>query len=87
MVTHMQHENSFIDEMVRFVQPSDGTVGTTIILRLPDGNFVHQTVELPDRMFREAHGTFDALLHDVLNEILAVARRGPGTFIIPDVQL
>jgi len=87
MATHMQHESSFINEMVKFVQPTSGTTGIVIILRLPDGNFVYQTVELPDNMFRQVQGTFDSIMHETLTEILAVARTGPGTFVIPDDTL
>lgn len=84
MATHMQHENNFIDEMVRFVQPTSDTTGMVILLRLSDGNFVHQQVELPERMFRNDPAAFDNTMHTVLTEILDVARRGPGSVIIPD---
>lgn len=87
MATHMQHESSFINEMVKFVQPTSGTTGIVIILRLPE-HVVGQIHRLVDEVaVRQAQGTFDSIMHETLTEILAVARTGPGTFVIPDDTL
>lgn len=86
MATHMQHEDDFVTQMVQFVQPHIDNVGITFILRLGDGNFVHQTIEMPERMFHNDQGVYDNIVHEELTKILAVARQGPGSFVVPDFE-
>lgn len=86
MATHMMHENSFVDELVRFVQPNPGSIGFAIIIRLEDGNFLHSPIELPDRMFLGDQGTFDGIVHETVSKLLAIARKGPGSLIVPEVS-
>ncbi len=74
-----EHENTFMKEIYDFVQPHAGQVGVYMIIRLPGGEFVHQEQECTEKNFRQNIGAFDHSCHELMTQLIAVARRGPSS--------
>ena len=74
-----EHEDNFMKEIHGFVQPHAGQVGVYMIIRLPGGEFVHQEQECREKDFRQNIGAFDHSCHELMAQLIAVARTGPSS--------
>lgn len=84
-----EHENDFMKEIHGFVQPHPDQVGVYMIIRLPGGEFVHQMQEARARDFYRNIGAFDQSCYELMQQLITVARRGPGgaDLILPSENL
>ena len=74
----LQHSEDFMREIYNFCQAHPGSVGVSVILRLPDGNFIRQAAEMKESDFK-SNSSFDGFCHEMLSGVISAARQGPGS--------